>query len=173
MSKICKDCKLELSEISFISKRDKICKSCKRVRRIQEAANKDRRKLNRLKKKKEKTKTVIKISDLKKKVQRKVNRYIRKRDKDKPCISCGKYMDKKEAGHYIAQGSSGFLRYDLDNIHGQCAACNRWKHGNLVEYRIGLVKKIGEYRVVQLEKKRSLIKKWKREELEELLEELK
>lgn len=123
--------------------------------------------------KKVKTKVVISLPQLKKKVQRVVNKYIRERDAKEPCISCGKYLDNKEAGHFIAQGSSGFLRYNLSNIHGQCVGCNRYRHGNLLEYRIGLIKRIGEERVKWLEDNRQELKKWKRQALEELLEDLK
>jgi len=115
-----------------------------------------------------KPKTRISVPQLKKKVQRAVNKYVRERDKDRPCISCNKHGDK-EAGHYIAQGSSGFLRYDITNIHGQCRACNRFKHGNLIEYRINLIKRIGKKEVEKLENLRTETHKWTRDELEELL----
>lgn len=108
------------------------------------------------------------IAQLKKSVQTKVNKYIRERDKDLPCISCGKYVPNKEAGHYIAQGSSGYFRYNLDNLHGQCKNCNHFLHANLVEYRIALVQKIGIKRVEWLEEHRHDTKKWTREELEEI-----
>jgi len=119
--------------------------------------------------------TVKSVAQLKKKAQKIVNKLIRERDKDLPCISCGKVVAEKEAGHFIAQGSSGFLRYHPDNLHGQCASCNRFKHGNLLEYRINLVTKIGVGRVRWLELHRKDVKKWKREELEEIftLKELK
>lgn len=106
------------------------------------------------------------LSDLKKVVQRKVNAYVRERDKDLPCISCGKYFDNKDAGHYVAQGSSGALRYNLDNLAGQCRGCNSFKHGNLIEMRLGLIQRIGEERVKLLEEQRHDIKKWTREELD-------
>lgn len=119
-----------------------------------------------------KTKTVLSLPQLKKKVQRVINAYVRKRDENKPCISCQK-RKVAEAGHYIAQGSSGLLRYHLDNIHGQCGQCNRWLHGNLLEYRINLVKKIGLKRVMWLEEHRHDVHKWTRSELEELLKVIK
>lgn len=112
------------------------------------------------------------LPQLKKTVQRKVNAYVRERDKNEPCISCHKIKDNKEGGHYVAQGSSGFLRYHLDNIHGQCVDCNHFKSGNLLEYRISLVQKIGVERVEWLEKHRKDIKKWTREELQDVLNSL-
>ena len=118
---------------------------------------------------KAKEKKELRISDLKKIVQRKVNAYVRERDKDEPCISCGKYFDNKDAGHYVSQGSSGFLRYRLDNIHGQCRGCNSFKHGNLIEYRMGLIARIGEESVKDLERLRNAIKKYTKEELQAIL----
>jgi len=78
-----------------------------------------------------------------------------------------------QAGHFIAQGSSSFLRFHEDNINGQCGSCNRFKGGNIVEYRIALVNKIGSERVKYLEDNRRVVKRWKRWELEQILEDLK
>lgn len=108
------------------------------------------------------------LPQLKRSLQKLVNQYVRHRDKDLPCISCGKRANRYEAGHYIAQGSSGQLRYHLDNINSQCSKCNRWLSGNLIEYRLGLVQKLGEDKVKFLEEHRHDTKKWTREELETL-----
>lgn len=108
------------------------------------------------------------IAELKKIVQRLCNAYIRLRDKEESCISCLKFYAEKDAGHFVAQGSSGALRYNEDNLHGQCQSCNRFKHGNLIEYRWNLVKKIGGARVGLLEDQRHNTKKWDRTELEAL-----
>lgn len=105
---------------------------------------------------------------LRKKAQTAFNKWIRERDKDLGCISCNGRV--QHAGHFIAQGSSGMLRYHKDNVNGQCVSCNNFKHGNLLEYRIGLVGKIGEDRVQWLETSRNKTKKWSREELKEIIE---
>lgn len=132
---------------------------------------KEERKLQRLERKLEKAKLAAqkakqpKLSDLKKLVQKEVNAFVRKRDEGLACISCGKNCGPVQAGHYIAQGSSGALRYNLDNIHAQGTGCNLYKHGNLIEYRINLIKKIGLTRVEWLEEQRHDVKKWTREEL--------
>lgn len=126
------------------------------------------RQLERTGKKKQKKQAVLSLSDLKKSVQREVNAYVRLRDENEPCISCQRFVTQKDAGHYLAQGSTGILRYDLDNLSGQCVSCNRFKHGNLIEYRINLVKKIGLPMVERLENMRHETKKWTREELLQL-----
>ena len=118
-----------------------------------------------------KKKKLIPLNKLLKKTQIVFNRWIRNRDEGLTCISCnGKYS---QAGHYIAQGSSSNLRFNEDNVNGQCAGCNTFKSGNLIEYRIGLVKKIGIKRVQWLEDNRKVFKTWKRWELEALLEKYK
>lgn len=121
---------------------------------------------------KAKVKKEPRLSDYKKVVQRKVNAYVRLRDEGRPCLACKKPVQVAHASHYVAQGSSGALRYNLDNIHVTCNSCNVWKRGNLIEYRIGLCEKIGEERVKWLEEHRHDIKKWTREELKAILDNL-
>ena len=124
----------------------------------------------RVKKKKQKKEQVMSLAGLKRSVQRVFNKFIRLRDKDLPCISCQKWSDKFDAGHYINQGSTGALRYNEDNVHKQCSfKCNNNLSGNKIEYRIHLVEKIGVEKVEWLEQHRTDVKHWKREELEELL----
>jgi hypothetical protein len=126
------------------------------------------RSLDKARNKKPKTKQIIRVSDLKKEVQKVFNKYIKLRDRGNMCISCQK-NPIEHAGHFIAQGATGALRYHENNVWGQCSNCNVWKRGNLLEYRISLVNKIGEERVKWLEEHRHDIKKWTREELEELM----
>jgi len=84
------------------------------------------------------------------------NAFIRERDKNLPCISCdalaGSY--KLTAGHFYPTTYMG-LRFNEDNVHGQCwYNCNKNKHGNVNEYRIRLIEKIGEKRVKELDENR-------------------
>lgn len=151
--KKCKHCTIELPLSEFETERSLKCNKCKKIAELEKMSK-------------------VPLKTLKRAVQVKVNAYVRERDKNLPCISCGKRVNKYDAGHYISQGSSGALRFNLDNINNQCGQCNRWKSGNLVEYRIGLVKKIGEDRVKWLEEHRHDIKKWTREELEEVMNSL-
>ncbi|MEF8811674.1 MAG: recombination protein NinG [Bacteroidales bacterium] len=100
--------------------------------------------------------------------QKETNRYVRLRDQDKPCISCMK-NSIDDAGHYIAVGRCEKLRFDLDNIHGQCRICNYHGGGETVDYRINLIKRIGKERVERLEEKYRILKrdtsKWDKVEL--------
>lgn len=36
-------------------------------------------------------------------------------------------------------------------MHAQCVTCNQHKHGNLIEYRKGLIQRIGDERVNALD----------------------
>lgn len=91
------------------------------------------------------------------KAQNAFNTFIRVRDRDMPCISCGSNEEKGlvggsfDCGHYLSTGAAPELRFTEDNAHKQCKRCNRQLSGNAIKYRIGLIEKIGEYRVSLLE----------------------
>jgi len=83
-----------------------------------------------------------------------VNAYVRVRDAHRPCVSCGQSpaQGQRHASHYRSVGAMPSLRYCAAwNIHASCAQCNSMKSGNVVEYRIELVKRIGAERVAWLE----------------------
>lgn len=80
------------------------------------------------------------------------NEFVRMRDADRPCISCGRHhKGQYHAGHYRSVGSEPSLRFEPDNCHRQCSACNLYLSGNLIRYRARLIKKIGIERVEWLE----------------------
>jgi len=106
---------------------------------------------------KEKLKTK---SDYLKELQTIFNKFIRLRDKNIPCISCGtnKADIQYHAGHYRSVGSTPELRFNELNCHKQCSRCNNYLSGNLISYRINLVKKIGLDMVEELEKEHEPLK---------------
>ena len=84
--------------------------------------------------------------------QTEFNKFIRKRDEGNPCISCGRSTGcKVNAGHYRSVGACPELRFEEDNVHLQCEHCNCFRSGNAIDYRIGLIRKIGVERVEWLE----------------------
>lgn len=90
--------------------------------------------------------------DYAKEAQVAFNAWIRERDRDLPCVSCGRHhQGKYDAGHYRTVASAPELRYEPLNVHKQCSPCNTHKSGNIVEYRINLVKRIGADKVEWLE----------------------
>ena len=97
------------------------------------------------------------IPELTKKAQRTFNAYIRARDEGKSCISCNRPLPTNsgfygyDAGHYRSVGAAPHLRFNENNVHGQCKACNNYKSGNVVEYRLNLIKRIGLTEVEAIE----------------------
>jgi len=87
-----------------------------------------------------------------KEAQKAFNAFIRARDNDLPCISCGRaHLGQYHAGHYKSTGSSPELRFEEINNNKQCAPCNNHLSGNIENYRINLIKKIGLDKVEWLE----------------------
>ncbi len=169
-SKNCPKCKQSLPLSSFTSTRAKYCKLCLRLHQLELRNAMIQRSLDRTKVKKQKTKGIVKTSDLKKTTQRIVNKWIRERDRDESCLACLKAQNSYEASHYIAQGSSGYLRYHPYNINNTCTACNKYKHGNLILYRINLVKKIGSENVEWLENNRQKTHSYTKEQLKAIMD---
>lgn len=111
-------------------------------------------------------KKLVPLPRLLKKAQDVFNAFIRNRDRDKGCISCG--GEVQQAGHYFSQGHHSSLRFNEMNVHGQCIKCNCYLHGNLINYRKGLIRRYGEIAVNKLEESAELnrVKKYGRLELE-------
>lgn len=97
------------------------------------------------------------------------NKYIRMRDEQQPCISCGRIQATWDAGHYRSTAAAPQLRFDELNVHKQCVHCNQHKSGNAIEYRIGLVKRIGAEAVEQLENNNA-VRKWTIDDAKEIKE---
>lgn len=100
------------------------------------------------------------------------NKFIRLRDKGQNCISCDNQFN--QAGHYYSGGHYSGLKFNEDNVNGQCLQCNYYKHGNLIEYRLKLEKKIGIERLNQLDELAKIYKrssfKWDKITLIEIIE---
>lgn len=115
-----------------------------------------------------KTKKLIPLPRLLKKAEKVFNSYVRKRDEGLRCISCDN-GGVDHAGHYLNQGQHSLFRFDETNVNGQCVSCNLFRHGNLIHYRKGLVKRYGLEAVEFLESQGSYKKKWSRTELENII----
>jgi hypothetical protein len=121
-----------------------------------------------IKRRKEAIKT---IPVLLREAQTAFNSWVRGRDHDQPCISCGapppdlsKLHGGRDAGHYRSVGSAPHLRFHEDNCNAQCVRCNQFASGRVVDYRIGLIARIGAARVEALESNNA-VHKWSRDEL--------
>lgn len=98
------------------------------------------------------------------------NAFIRARDANQTCISCGAsfatgvFGGGMDCGHWRSVGSAPHLRFHEDNAHGQCKKCNRYDSGRAVDYRIGLIARIGLSRVESLEADNT-VQKWTKDDL--------
>ena len=96
--------------------------------------------------------------------QQAFNEFIRTRDQAAGhlCISSGKPLswsgNAVDAGHYRSVGSAPHLRFDERNCHAQSKQDNRFLSGNAVDYRIGLIARIGQDAVDSLESDQSVRK---------------
>ena len=97
------------------------------------------------------------------------NKYIRLRDTGLWCVSCNLPPKKKNAGHYFSSGGHSNVRFDEDNVHLQCEACNTFLSGNLLQYQIGIQKKIGAQKLLELQERAHVTKKWTIDELKEII----
>lgn len=110
------------------------------------------------------------IPELLKEAQHAFNAFIRERDRiaGVGCISSGRPLDwsgnSVDAGHYRSVGAAPHLRFDERNCHAQSKHDNQYKAGNVVDYRINLIKRIGLEAVEALEAD-NRTHKWTREEL--------
>ena len=102
-------------------------------------------------------------SEYKKEAQAAFNAFIRQRDIELPCISCGNFTADRigggwDAGHYKSRGSAPELAFTELNCHKQCKRCNNQLSGNIVNYRQGLLKKVGQGKLDWIEGPHPLLK---------------
>jgi hypothetical protein len=120
-----------------------------RAKQATERKSFEQRERREIKVRKEKLKS---RADHTKETQAVFNEWVRLRDADLPCISCGRHhQGKYDAGHYRTVGSNPALRFEPLNCHKQCVPCNQHKSGDIVNYRINLVHRIGVEKVDWIE----------------------
>lgn len=96
--------------------------------------------------------------------QQAFNEFIRWRDRiaGHVCISSGLPLDwsgnQTDAGHYRSTGAAPHLRFNENNCHAQRKLDNRYLSGNAVDYRVGLIARIGLAAVEELEADNSVRK---------------
>lgn len=102
--------------------------------------------------------------DYRREAQQSFNAFIRERDRQAgyPCISSGRPLDwsgnQVDAGHYRSTGAAPHLRFDERNVHAQSKHDNRFLSGSAVDYRLGLIARIGLEAVESLEADQSVRK---------------
>lgn len=102
------------------------------------------------------------------------SQYVRKKNADKndmcTCVTCKQKIHYKEiqAGHFMSRKHYS-TRWDIDNVHPQCVACNVFKYGEQYKYSLFL----GERRSKLLYLKSQKIVKFSNADLQEMLDEFK
>lgn len=123
----------------------KLAKQAKEAKKIERAADQVKRE------------TLKTRSDWIKDAQKAFNAFIRARDLGRPCICCGQPLGDQQfggsfdAGHYRSVGSAPHLRFEENNVHAQRKQCNQHGGGRAVDYRVGLIRRIGLEAVEALE----------------------
>lgn len=112
------------------------------------------------------------LKSAKAKLWKTFSEYVRKSEKG-ICFTCGKQDDYRnvDAGHYVPRSAGLSLYFDIRNVHVQCVACNRFRHGNLQAYAIALRDKYGPNILEELDAKRRQIKKYTVTEYQALIKE--
>lgn len=125
------------------------CQTAKAMYLLERKKKHDKKDWN--KEKKERKEALKTNSDYVRELQVVFNTFIRLRDKDAGCISCPKpLIGKYDAGHYFSTGSYPELRFNENNVFGQCVHCNQHKRGNLIDYLEGLQTRIGLVKILEL-----------------------
>lgn len=112
-------------------------------------------------------------SDWIKDAQHAFNAYIRERDQHQRCICCDLPLGLDavgggyDCGHYRSVGSAPHLRFDERNAHAQRKQCNRYGAGRAVDYRLGLIRRLGLATVEALEADNTA-QKWSVDQLKEI-----
>ena len=111
------------------------------------------------------------VRSLRRKLDQVFSKWIRGRDAPHngigPCYTCGKQR-RLEASHFIPRQHTR-TRWNEMNVHGCCAYCNRWLHGNLYEYGRRLAQDYGQATVDSLVAQGRIIWKPSRADLEALI----
>lgn len=159
----CKNCKDKFEPIRF---NHKFCLKDECIKAFVEEV-----KVKQWKETKIKMKNDLKTTqDWLKETQTIFNKYVRLRDMGLVCVSCQQPPKKKNAGHYFSQGGHSNVRFDEDNVHLQCEHCNTFLSGNLLNYQIGIQKRIGAQKLLELQERAHVTKKWSIEELKEIIQ---
>ncbi len=159
----CKHCKETFEPVKFLQK---YCFKDECVRVFVEEAKSKAWKKTKAKMKND----LLTIQDYIKLAQQTFNKYINLRDKKLPCISCGKPITGRvNASHYFNANNHWNVRFNEFNVHSSCITCNQYLSGNLIEYRKGLINKIGEEQLTLLELEANKTRKFTIEELKEII----
>jgi hypothetical protein len=158
----CRNCKQPFEQVRFLQK---YCLEEQCVKVWVEKAKEDawKKKKQQFKKDNEKLSTLVQAAQIV------FNQYIRLRDSGNVCISCRQPPKKENAGHYWNTHYHQAVRFDEDNVHLQCEHCNNSKHGDLANYQIYLIEKIGKERFDALQERAKKTRNYTRDEVQDVI----
>lgn len=166
--KKCKECGDEFKQFNSIQK---LCIKCAMTAGKATVKKEKRKEFD--KETKRRKKALKSRNDWLKEAQSVFNKFIRLRDEHLPCISCCRFHNGQyHASHYRSVGACSSLRFNEDNVHKSCYVCNTQLSGNILEYRIELIKKIGIEKVEWLECQPKC-RKWTIDEAKEIIKKYK
>lgn len=95
--------------------------------------------------------------------------YIRLRDRGKNCISCNKPWSKDfQAGHLFSGGGHSNVKFNEENINGQCPSCNSSSVFDVEKYIVEFEKRYSPEEFEVLRAQAYEEKRWTVEELKSL-----
>lgn len=115
------------------------------------------------------------IKSLRQKLDKVFSHWIRKRGADEGgtnnCVTCGvlKHWTELQCGHWHSRRHLG-TRWDEQNCHPQCPACNVFKSGNYTEYAKFMYAKFSPKEIEALMTRAYTTTKLTREYYEQMIE---
>lgn len=94
------------------------------------------------------------MAKLKKELDAVYSKYIRAKF-PKKCYTCG-YVGNLQCGHFVSRQYLA-TRWEDDNCRPQCAMCNIWGRGMLLDFEENLKKELGDVRVEEMKASRHQI----------------
>ena len=120
-----------------------------------------------------------KLSTLKAKRWKLTSEYIRRKNSDDngitKCVTCGiaKHWKEMDCGHFVPKNKGNAVYFVEENLGCQCTYCNRFLHGNLIEYTRYIIDMYGIEKVDELRALANTTLKFTALDHEEAIEELK
>lgn len=141
---------------------------------IIDKAKKEKKAIWKDKKKKLKAELMT-LSDWKKLLEVQFNRFIRQRDENCECISCDTWLKPGtfDAGHHWSKGGYPSVRFEEDNVFGQCHKCNRYWGGRPLEAKPKIIERIGIERYNRIDELKNQSRKYTAYEIQMLIDEYK
>lgn len=111
------------------------------------------------------------LRSLRKKARDLFSKWVRQKEKG-VCYTCGTRHEWKETdcGHFYHRDS---LDFSEEGNHCQCTRCNRFLHGNTAKYAEHLVRDYGPDIIKELIRLGDNVRKFKQQELLDLIEKYK